>query len=400
MLLPLFHTMDSIEDNPEPFWASYPSFAKMDYQHTLAFLKSYNGSQGTFNAYRRETERLIHWSWHIANKSVCALRRADIELYLAFCQKPPEDWISVKKVPRFTLKEGLYVANPEWRPFVVTLSKSANRLGTVADIKNYALSETALKEIFAILSSYYNFLIQEEATEVNPIAHIRQKSKFLRKKQGKPKIRRLSELQWGYVVDTAKTMAADYPDKHERTLFLISALYLMYLRISELAASDRWTPRMNDFRRDHDGNWWFTVIGKGNKEREIAVSDAMLEALRRWRNHLNVTPLPSPADQMPLIPKVKGQGAISNTSFIRKIVQSCFDAAILRLSQDGFADEAAALSEATVHWLRHTGISDDVKHRPREHVRDDAGHSSGAITDKYIDIERRDRHASAKNKAI
>ena len=40
-------------------------------------------------------------------------------------------------------------------------------------------------------------------------------------------------------------------------------------------------------------------------------------------------------------------------------------------------------NEATVHWLRHTGIFEDVKSRPREHVRDDAGHSSGAITDRY-----------------
>ena len=47
-----------------------------------------------------------------------------------------------------------------------------------------------------------------------------------------------------------------------------------------------------------------------------------------------------------------------------------------------------------------TGISDDVKTRPREHVRDDAGHSSGAITDRYIDIELRERHRSAKEKII
>ena len=45
-------------------------------------------------------------------------------------------------------------------------------------------------------------------------------------------------------------------------------------------------------------------------------------------------------------------------------------------------------------------ISEDVKIRPREHVRDDAGHSSGAITDKYIDDERRARHASGKKKLI
>jgi hypothetical protein len=63
-------------------------------------------------------------------------------------------------------------------------------------------------------------------------------------------------------------------------------------------------------------------------------------------------------------------------------------------------EDADALMAATVHWLRHTGISEDVKHRPREHVRDDAGHSSSAITDRYIDIELRARHASAKKKII
>ena len=67
---------------------------------------------------------------------------------------------------------------------------------------------------------------------------------------------------------------------------------------------------------------------------------------------------------------------------------------------DGFVDEVAQLKAATVHWLRHTGISDDVKHRPREHVRDDAGHGSSAITDRYIDIELRERHASGKQKKI
>ena len=53
-----------------------------------------------------------------------------------------------------------------------------------------------------------------------------------------------------------------------------------------------------------------------------------------------------------------------------------------------------------MHWLRHTGISDDVKIRPREHVRDDAGHSSSAITDKYIDIELNERHRSAWKKPM
>ena len=397
--LPLFDTLQNINDSLLDF-EGLPAFAIDDYKHTLEFLKSYDGNQATFNAYRREVERLLHWSWLIAEKSIKDLRRNDIETYLSFCQRPPDNWIGLKKTPRFIIKNGQRVPNSNWRPFVVTISKAAYRKGSQPNIKDYNLSEATLREVFAILSSYYNFLIQEEITEVNPVAHIRQKSKFLRKYQGKQKIRRLSELQWEYVIETAELMAKHNPHKHERTLFIITALYGMYLRISELAASERWIPKMGDFFRDHDGLWWFTTVGKGNKERQIAVSQSMLEALKRYRKYLGLTPLPSPADNSCLLPKIKGKGPIHNTSFIRKLVQSCFNNAIERLREDGFNEDTDALLEATVHWLRHTGISEDVKFRPREHVRDDAGHSSSAITDKYIDVELRARHASAKNKPI
>ncbi len=110
--------------------------------------------------------------------------------------------------------------------------------------------------------------------------------------------------------------------------------------------------------------------------------------------------LPSPADANPLIPKNIGKGVVTSTSLIRKVVQNCFDHAINKLKQDGFTEKATSLTAATVHWLRHTGISDDVKIRPREHVRNDDGHSSSAITDKYIDIESHERHRSARKKLI
>ena len=45
-------------------------------------------------------------------------------------------------------------------------------------------------------------------------------------------------------------------------------------------------------------------------------------------------------------------------------------------------------------------ISEDVKTRPREHVRDDAGHSSSATTDRYIDVELQARYLSAQKKTI
>jgi hypothetical protein len=81
----------------------------------------------------------------------------------------------------------------------------------------------------------------------------------------------------------------------------------------------------------------------------------MLDALKRWRRYLNLSPLPSSADDSALLPKIKGNGPISSTTYIRKLVQTCFDQAIDRLKKEGFDEEAASLIEATVHWLRHTG---------------------------------------------
>ena len=373
---------------------------QIDFQHAYQFIYSYRGSEATFNAYRREVERLLQWAWHIQKKSIRKLKRDDIEKYIEFCQKPPLTWIGTKNVSRFIENNGRRITNVNWRPFVITISKVETQQGSERDIKQYNLSQKAIQAIFSILGSFYNYLIQEEYIDHNPVAQIRQKSKFIRKQQDKKIIRRLSELQWSYVIETAELMADSNPDKHERTLFIMNALYSMYLRISELAASSRWSPQMGDFQKDMDGNWWFTTVGKGNKSRNIAVSDAMLAALKRYRKALGLTTLPSPGEQTALISKSSGAGSINSTRQIRSIVQDCFDQSCERIAKDGFTEEADQMKAATVHWLRHTGISDDVKIRPREHVRDDAGHGSSAITDKYIDIELRERHASSKNKKI
>lgn len=368
----------------------------LDLTTSSQFLLSYKGSTATFNAYRREIERLLQWTFSIQKCTLRELERHHIEDFLEFCMQPPPHWIGTKNCPRFLLQGGFSKPNPHWRPFVVRAPKMSLRK---AQPHQFVLSQSAQESILRILSSFFTYLEQEQFIDSNPVKRIRQKSRFIRKQQGQSLVRRLSELQWDYVIDTATDMADKNPS-HERTLFIMSALYGMYLRISELSASTRWTPRMNHFFMDQDGNWWFKTVGKGNKERDISVSKTMQHALVRYRESLGHSNMPTPADQMPLLPKERGLGAMSSTRHIRRIVQACFDQAIDSMRADNFIDEAEQLKAATVHWLRHTGISDDVKIRPREHVRDDAGHTNSSITDKYIDIDRRERHASAANKPI
>lgn len=371
----------------------------VDWECAVDFLRQYGGNAATFNAYRREVERLIQWAWLIKEASILELTRQDAEDYITFCLKPPKSWIATKKVSRFIVRDGKKIANTEWRPFVVTVSKVEHKNSIKPNKELYHLSQKAIQEIFTVVGSFYGYLQLEEKVAANPIALIRQKSKYLQRRQTQAPVRRLTDQQWQACLDTAQEMARK-SEKHERVLFILQALYLLYLRISELAANDRWMPLMSHFYQDSYERWWFKTVGKGNKLREIAVSDEMLEALKQYRKSMKLPPLPSPHEQEPLISKKIGQGAVSSTKLIYNLVQDCFNQTIEKLKAAGFANEASSLEAATVHWLRHTGISDDInkRGRPLAHVRDDAGHSSMAVTDRYNDIELTERHQSAKHK--
>ena len=393
--LEALHHLLSSSNNFKSQDQSTLDFAKrycQEFEYAYKFLWSYDGSTATFNSYRRELERFLQWSWFVQEQSILTLRREHIESYLKFCKKPPTSWIASQQYPRFIASEGCRIPNTHWRPFVNQVAKQ--------NTQGFEISQASIRALFSILSSFYSYLTQEQLADHNPIQSIRQKSKFLKANTSKAPVRRLSNLQWDYVIETVTLKTQENPKHYERSRFIAIALYAMYLRISELVHDARSTPVMGDFRQDQDHHWWFHVTGKGNKDRIITVSDAMLEALKRYRLHLGLTPLPAPGDQQPLIVKLKGQGAITSTRMVRKLIQECFDDAYLRMQQDGLEEEAQALKTATVHWLRHTSISEDVKLRPREHVRDDAGHSSMQTTDRYIDSDLRERHQSGRHKKI
>src|SRR5260364_51323 len=89
-LSPLFDSLNFIPSQTlMPVYQDSPD-TQADFQQARAFLLSYQ-------AYRREVERLLQWAWLIAQKSVRSLGRAEIEAYVAFCQNPPRSWTGIKK---------------------------------------------------------------------------------------------------------------------------------------------------------------------------------------------------------------------------------------------------------------------------------------------------------------
>ncbi|EKE00983.1 MAG: hypothetical protein ACD_21C00250G0056 [uncultured bacterium] len=400
---PLFDTIDNINEPTPDCVKSYLKSidlpgVEQEFELSRKFLDSYSGSNDTFNAYRREIERFLHWCWLITGKTIKNIDRNDIKHYFDFSQQPLTSWISTKNIHRFIIKDGIKIHNPEWRPFVVRISKAEHKHGKIPNRNEYNLSNNSIAALIAVLSTFFTFLQQESYIEVNPVQLVRQKSRYIQKQQTHKVTRKLSQLQWQYVIENIETLADSDP-KFERHLFLMAIFYLLGLRISEVAASQNHTPVMSDFAPDKNSRWWFTTIGKGNKVRDVAVPDVLLEALKRYRISCNLPPLPSRGESTPLFGKERGHGNLG-TRQVRNLVQQCFDYAIANLRKANKEDAAQDLETATVHWLRHTAISADVEHRPREHVRDDAGHESSTVTDRYIDIDRIARHDSARDKQL
>ena len=224
------------------------SYIKQDAQLVTRFLLSYKGITATFNAYRRELERLCQWSWLLNAASICELTRDQIEDFISFTLKPTKVWIGVKNVVRFVNFKGQRQPNPNWRPFVASVSKVEFESGISPDTANYAPSNASTMAVFTALSSFYDYLLTDKVIDSNPVKLIRQNSKFVSVSQAAPAVRRLSNLQWDYyLIETAEIMANEKPVEHERTLFIVTILFGLYLRISELVSDKRSQPIMSDF---------------------------------------------------------------------------------------------------------------------------------------------------------
>ncbi|MGQ7819224.1 tyrosine-type recombinase/integrase [Metapseudomonas furukawaii] len=376
------------------------------YRAVRGFLKSYAGNEATFNSYRTHVERLLLWSLLVAGKPLVELRRRDAEAFMEFCLNPPADWIGPVVKSRFLrvggrkkLDTDSYVVNAQWRPFSHRVAKRERKIAeeavTTLPSRPYRMSQGSVAQVFAVCGSFFQHAIDEGLTEVNPFRAVKQKSIYKQRNTLDVASRSLTQLQWSYVIETAEQMAADDP-VHERTLFIVATLFSMYLRVSDLVGRDNWTPTMGDIRRDSMGNWWFHVVGKGNKAAKISIRDDYIQNyLVRYRQHLQLSPLPSAHEKTPLISTLKGRGGLSDRH-IRLLLQEVFDVTLARMAQEGWSDdEIDQLRSASLHWLRHTSATFDAPHRDMKDLQADLRHNSLSTTQNtyYNSLDEQRAHS-------
>jgi integrase len=253
---------------------------------------------------------------------------------------------------------------------------------------------------FTAIIAFYKYLMNEEYLYGNPAQIAKPDCRHFIKDAQVKEVRRLSESQWQYVFNVALELA-DQDRTYERSLFVITAMKTLFLRVSELSERPNWTPVMSHFWQDSDGNWWLKIFGKGRKLRDITVPNSFMDYLKRYRQFRGLSPLPSSGENHPIVEKIRGQGGMTSRQLIR-IVQHVFDMAYDKMKQAEGEDNARKLKEASSHWLRHTGASMEVERgRALKDLSEDLGHSSMATTDTvYVQTENRVRAESGKNRKV
>ena len=270
-------------------------------------------------------------------------------------------------------------ADPAWRPFAGPLSPASER------------------QAFVILNTLFAWLVNAGYLAGNPLSLSRQRAR-----KAKPRVTRfLEDDLWQAVKTSIDAMPRDTAREQEhyaRVRWLISLLYLMGLRISEVVSNP-----MGGFfrRRDREGQdrWWLAITGKGDKERLLPATTELMAELTRYRRHCGLAALPYSGEATPLLLPIGGTHRPLTRGGVHLIIKQVFDNAVGHLQSTGEAHERATerLRQASAHWLRHTTGSRMMDGQvDLRYVRDNLGHESISTTSQYLHADDDDRHRATE----
>ncbi|WP_456267275.1 site-specific integrase [Kushneria sp. AK178] len=339
--------------------------ADNDREIVAAWLMEYHASAQTFRQYRKEAERLLLWLEGQGRRLADIDRRTldDFEQFLAD-PRPASEWIGPPS-PRHS---------EHWRPFRRGLSAASRRQSLV------------------ILQTLFGWLIEAGWLQHNPFRLMRDKRRRLdNTSTGVERYLERPLWQWCWQTLDTPPPADATPRRHyefERQRFILAFAYLLAPRVSEMSHA-----RMNDFLQ-REGQWWWQVTGKGSRRARIPVPDAMMQALSRWRQVLELTPVPTPEEDTPVIRALDGQRGVGDNQLYRMIKKTFESLALKREQAGGTAvHEAQRLRRVTPHWLRHTAITHQAQQGVElRYLARTARHSRLETTARYLHAETREWH--------
>ena len=341
--------------------------ANHDYEAIQCWLNEYRHKPTTYRTYQKEAERLLLWAIFQRKKALSSLDRDDLEAYLLFLDDPQPSEIWCAKLGGRGCKRG----DPNWRPFTGGLSHST-KMTTISCI-----------------DSLLNYLVDARYLAFNPFSLMRKKK--LRTQQLQTATLNMQERiltveDWHTMLDTLDNMPSStesLKNEKERLRFIVHILYFLGLRVNELV-----THTWNAFRKVDD-EWWFYVMGKGDKPGRIPVNHELLRSVIKYRTHLKRSLYPNPQDTTPLIISLVTEEAISARQ-INKILKKL---AIETAKNITDVDRAKKMRKFSAHWLRHLSASmQDRAGIQFKHIRANHRHENDETTRRYVHTFDQDRY--------
>jgi len=342
--------------------------ARNDYEAMQCWLREYQHKETTYRTYQKEAERFLLWSIHERGKALSSLNRDDVEAYLNFLDdpQPREKWCGAKT------GRGCRRGDAEWRPFTGPLSHSAKM--------------TAISAI----DSLFNYLVDARYLAFNPMSLIRKKRFSVKNKIANELAlheRILTVDEWHSMLDTLDYYPESTPaekNEKERLKFLVAILFLLGLRVNELA-----THCWNAFRKVKD-QWWFYVVGKGDKLARIPVNNELLRAMIQYRAHLNKTPYPVVDEARPLIASFTTGDGITPRQ-INKLLKKLALETACKYSNE--PEKSNKFKKFSAHWLRHLSATmQDKAGISFKHIRANHRHENDETTRRYVHVLDKERH--------
>lgn len=329
------------------------------------WLNEYRNNKNTYAYYRLTAERFILWLY-LQGLDFRSVTRDIIQKYEDFLQSPsPHDFWCGKVTRR---------SNSWWRPFIGGLSNASINLN------------------IQVLGSMFQYLVDYGYLSRNPFRLVKNKLKTY----NNDITHYFNLTNWQYLIEYINNMPQETNQQkthYERTRWIFDLLYLTGCRRSEIVNAV-----MADFiNKRHQ--WWFRVIGKGNKYGEIPVPNALLSALMRYRKFIGLPEFPEFHEtNTPLIIGLYGNFKPLTASMLYKIVKStCSQISINLLEID--PEASYIFSKASTHWIRHTSATHQVDSGiDIRVVKENMRHESLETTMRYVHTDDDYRHSETVQK--
>jgi len=350
-------------------------------RHALyAFLYKFRRSPHTLRRYTTELSRLWRWAqWQ--GKFISSLSTLDLEHYEEFLRDPqPRDmWVMTKRYKKDD--EG-------YRPFTGPLSISS------------------IQHAFAAIQSLMTAWLKLGYIKTDPMAvkakinsaHMSERPALNDRPVPVP-----SEDRWfdDQMSEAIRNALAAMPEdtrnlkaKKVQYTLVVRLLTISGMRVGELANATQGN------LRDKGNGWWLTIIGKGNKERDIPIpANFIADALIPWREFHVLPPLPSMEEETPLLPPriYRPRKKAMTTRMALNIVKEVAQMAIQQLPPEAHY-AATMLERASNHWFRHTYATKLIDNGvPTQTILKTLGQKSEEILRVYDHKSKEARHKAVVN---